>query len=217
MTDARGIAGAGAIALVVTGAHAAYRSWPVTQGTEMFVPAAVVRLEGGQGLVAVQLPVARIELDVPHTPPAVHDSFASVQRIGEWWVADGGARANGRRLRGRPLYLQLAPGPPLWAGGPGEMRPSTVSDAPVSGAINLAGTVTSVREDGYIWLDFAFAPIAVPRDVASSARPPVSPGPRRTDAGPIPPGADPGVAAVLRVLPSGRSALAGVIVNGTRY
>ena len=97
------------------------------------------------------------------------------------------------------------------------MRPSTVSDALVAGAINLAGTVTSVREDGYIWLDFGFAPIAVPPDVASGARPPVAPGPRRDGAAPIPPGADPGVAAVLRVLPSGRAALDGVIVSGRRY
>lgn len=217
MTGARGIAAAGAIALVVTGAHAGYRSWPVTHGTEICVPAALVSQSADVGLVTVQLPLARIELDVPHTTPAVSETFERVRRIGGWWVTGGAAGANARKLRGRPLYLQLAPGQPLWPGGPVELRPATVSDSVVGGAINLAGTVTSVREDGYVWLDFAFGPIAVPGDVAARARPPVAPGPRGNRTGPIPPAADPGVAAVLRVLPSGRAALVGVIVNGTRY
>lgn len=217
MTVARGIAAAGAIALVVTSAHACYRSWPITHGTEICVPAAIVSQPADVALVAVQLPLARIELDVPHTTPAVSDTFERVRRVGGWWVTGGGAAANARNLRGRPLYLQLTPGQPLWPGGPVEMRPSTVSDSVVSGAVNLAGTVTSVREDGYVWLDFMFRWITVPKDVAAHARPFVAPGPRGNRTGPIPPAADPGVEAVLRVLPSGRAALVGVIVNGTRY
>lgn len=51
------------------------------------------------------------------------------------------------------------------------MRAATVSDALVDGAINVAGIVVVVREDGYVWLDFSFGPIAVPGDVASHARP----------------------------------------------
>lgn len=195
MTDARGIAAAGVIALVVTGAHAAYQSWPAARGTEICVPATLVRRPVDMGMAEVRLPFSRIALDVPHTAPAITETFEPVQRTGEWWIAGGGARANARRLRGHPLYLQLAPGQPLWAGGPVEMRASTVSDALVPGAVNLAGTVTLVREDGYIRLDFAFAPMAVPPNVAADAR----------------------VAAVLRVLPSGRATLVGVIVNGTRY
>jgi hypothetical protein len=75
------------------------------------------------------------------------------------------------------------------------MRASTVSNALVPGAINLAGIATSVNDDGYITLDFALGPVAVPSHAA----------------------ADAGVVAILRVLPSGRATLAGVIVNGTRY
>ena len=97
------------------------------------------------------------------------------------------------------------------------MKVATVSDAVVSGAINLASTVRRVREDGYLWLDFPFGLIGVPRDVAARARSPVTPGPRASTPEPMPPAADPGVFAVLRVLPSGRAALAGLIVNGTRY
>jgi hypothetical protein len=217
VTGARGIAAAGAIAMIVTTAHAAYRSWPVTHGTEICVPAAMVSQPAGPTLVAIQLPLARIELDVPHTTPAPGDTFEPVRRVGGWWVAGGSAGTNARRLRGRPLYLQLAPGKPLWPGGPVEMGAATVSDTLVGGAINLAGTVTSVREDGYVSLDFSFGPIAVPRDVALHARPFVAPGPRGARTGPLPPATDPDVAAVLRVLPSGRAALVGVIVNGTRY
>jgi hypothetical protein len=217
VTGARGIAAAGAIALVVTGSHTAYRSWPVRHGTEVCLPAALVRQSAALALVAVRLPLARIELDVPHTRPAVGEPFEPLRRIGDWWAAGGSAGTNARRLRGRPLYLQLTPGRPLWTGGPDEMRASTVSDGLVGGAINLAGLVSSVREDGYLWLDFSFGPIAVPPAVAAAARPFTDPGPRPTAAGPILPATDPGVAAVLRVLPSGRAALVGVIVNGTRY
>ena len=216
MTDARGIAAAGAIALVVTGAHAAYRAWPVRNGTELCVRAAMVRLPDTT-LVAVQVPLARIAIDVPHTTPAPSDTFEPVRVIGTWWVTGESAVATARRLRGRPLYLQLRPGPPLWTGGPVDMRLSTVSDSIVSGAINLAGRVTSVREDGYIWLDFAVGPSAAPPDVAARARPAAPAGPRGSRTGPIPPASDPDVAAVLRVLPSGRAALVGVIVNGSRY
>jgi hypothetical protein len=195
MTDARGIVAAGVIALVVTGAHAGYRSWPVARGTEICVPATLVRQPGDLGLAEVRLPFSRIALDVPHTTPASTETFEPVRRAGEWWIAGGGAGANARRLRGRPLYLQLVPGQPLWTGGPVDMRASTLSDALMPGAVNLAGRVTLVREDGYIRLDFAFAPMAVPASVPADAR----------------------VAAVLRVLPSGRATLVGVIANGTRY
>ncbi|HYT65839.1 MAG TPA: hypothetical protein VEL51_05445 [Vicinamibacterales bacterium] len=74
------------------------------------------------------------------------------------------------------------------------MRASTVSDVRVDGTVNLAGIVTGAS-DGYLWVDFSHGTIAVPGRVA----------------------ADTPVFAVLRVLPSGRSGLSGVIVNGTRY
>jgi len=196
MTGARGIVAAAAIAIAVTGAHAAYRSWPVTHGTEIVVPATLVRLPFEPRLSGVQLPFARIALDVPHPSPVDGGPFEPVPRLGAWWKPAGAdTRANARRLRGRPLYLQLAQGPPLWTGGPVEMRPVTISDALVDGAVNLAGLVTSVRESGYVWLDFSLGPIAVPGDTPKDAR----------------------ASAVLRVLPSGRATLAGVIVNGTRY
>jgi hypothetical protein len=217
VTDPRGIVAAGAIALCATGAHAAYSSWPAVRGTEIVVPAALVRQPVNMALVEVRLPLARIALDVPHTAPPAGDPFEPVRRTGEWWAAGDGTRSHAQRLRGRPLYVQLSPGEPLSPGGPSTMRASTACDAAVSGAINVAGTVISVREDGYLWLDFGFAPIAVPSDVAANARPYVPPGPRRVDAGPILPAADAGVAAVLRVLPSGRVALVGVIVGGNRY
>jgi hypothetical protein len=58
----------------------------------------------------------------------------------------------------------------------------------------------------------------VPREVEANARPLFVPGPPRdAEAAPPPPAADPGVFAVLKVLPSGRAALTGVIVKGARY
>lgn len=217
MSGARGIIVAGLVAIGVTGSHALYRVWPATAGTEICVPAALVNQPTDLGLVAVQLPFARIELDVPHTAPAAGDTFERVPRIGEWWTVGGDVTANARRFRGRSLYLQLTAGQPIWPGGPVEMRPSTVSDSAVAGATNLAGIVANLREDGYVWLDFSFGWIAVPKDVAAKARPFAPPRPRNDVTAPAPPATDPGVFAVLRVLPSGRAALVGVIVNGARY
>ena len=218
MSGARGILAAGLVAVAVTGAHGLYRSWPVTHGTEICVPAALFRQPVQVGVVQVRLPLARIALDVPHTAPAVTEAFESVRHIGGWWIAGGDAHANARALRGRELYLQLTAGQPVFAGGPVGMRPVTVSDAAVEGAVNLAGTVSGVREDGYLWLDFSIGWIAVPREIESSARPVNAPVPRTGEAGGVAaPAADPGVYAVMRVLPSGRAALVGVIVRGTRY
>lgn len=216
MTDTRGILIAGALALIVTASHATYRTWPARHGTEIIVPAAIHAQAAGLAMVSIELPLSRIELDVPHRTPAVTETFARVGLVGTWWTADGDDKANRRRLTGRPLYLQLTPAGPTRPGGPVAVQPSTASDQPVAGAVNLATTVMRVREDGYLWLGFPFGPIGVPHEVAMHARPPTPPRPRLADATPLP-AADPGVYAVLRVLPSGRAALVGVIVNGARY
>lgn len=216
MSSARGILAAGLVAIMTTSAHALYRSWPVTHGTEIVVPAALFGQPADVAMVGVGLPLARLELDVPHTAPAITETFEPVRRIGGWWTTEGEKGVNQKKRHGRPLYLQLTAGQPLWPGGPAAMLPATVSDTVVDGAINLAGVVARVREDGYVWLDFPFGLVGVPRDVAAHARPLV-PSPRVSATGQIPPAADPGVFAVLRVLPSGRAALVAVIVNGTRY
>lgn len=218
MTGPRGILVAGAIAIAVTGAHGTYRAWPAAYGTEIHIPAALMRLPGDLGLVSVQLPLTRLALDVPREQPPSGESFEAVRRIGHWWTDNAPAGANRRRLRGHPLYVQLLPGSPLWPGGPVQMRGSTVSDGPVEGSINLAGIVTGVSDDGSVWVDFSFGPIAVPNEVAAAARSLTRDDERRPATGlSTQPATDPGIAAVLRVLPSGRAALTGVIVNGKRY
>lgn len=90
--------------------------------------------------------------------PARSRSSSAARTRSIWWGTGGDPRANSRRLRGRALYVQLTPGPALWPEGPAEMRASTVSATPVSGAVILAGIVTSVPEEGYVRLDCAFAP-----------------------------------------------------------
>lgn len=215
MSGLWGVAAAGVFAVVVAGGHALYRSWPFTHGTEILVRAALVRQPTLTGVVRVAVPLERIALDVPHTSPAVTEAFTPVRRIGGWWVGNGDARANARARRGRPLYLQLTGGEPVWPGGPPDMRPVTVSDVRVPGAVNVAGIVTRVREDGYVWLEYHFGWLVVPSAVEARARPGREQ--RGPGTGPMSLAADPGVFAVLRVLPSGRAALAGIIVDGTRY
>jgi hypothetical protein len=194
VTSARDIAIAAAVALAVTGGHAAYQIWPLARGTEITAPASLIRGGTPAGYAAVRLTFARIALDVPHAPPAPKEPFQALPRAGNWWTSGGVARVNAIALRGRPLYVQLTPTQPQTPDRPVDTQPSTVSDRPAAGAINVAGTVTTVRDDGYVELDFGFAPLPVPVSVP---------------AGPA--------AAILRVLPSGRAVLVGVVVNGTRY
>jgi hypothetical protein len=215
VTRVRGVVVAGTFAIAVTGAHALYRSWPAAHGTEILVRAALVRQPSLAGVVRVAVPFDRIALDVPHTSPAVTESFEPVRPIGAWWIRDGDPRANARARRGRLLYLQLTAGQPVSPGGPAVMRPVTVSDVVVPGAINVAGTVTQVREDGYVWLEYPFGWVPVPSTVEARARP--ERGRDHHDGEVTPPATDSGVFAVLRVLPSGRAALVGVVVDGTRY
>ena len=188
MTGPRGVVAAAAIALIVTGAHAAFRAWPAAHGVEVLVPATLERQAAAPGYARVRLRCDRIALDVAHGPPAVTETYEPMRRIGGWWVSGGDAHANMRRLRGHRLYLQLI-------GEAANVHAATVSDAPVPGAVNLAGTVTDVREDGYLRMDFSFAPIAIPATVRD---------------GPA--------TAVLSVLPSGRATLSGVVASdGVRY
>lgn len=216
MSRARSLLMAGAFAAIVTASHAAYRWWPASRGTEIVVPAAMYSQDDDVPMIRVELPLSHIELDVRHTMPVVTEPFERVRHTGTWWATGQSGPVNARALRGRAVYLQLAAGPLLWPGGPPAMYPASVSDRPVAGAVNLAATVERVREDGYLWLRFPFGLIPVPRDIAAHARSRKEPFPRPTDAAPPPP-FDPGVYAVLRVLPSGRATLTGLIVNGTRY
>lgn len=110
------------------------------------------------------------EIIVPASlvPLPVNDRLVDVR------LAAGRVRGDARALRGRKVRIELAPG------------------------LSIAGSAISTREEGYVRLDFGFAPVALP-------------------AGVVPPPADTSANAVLLVLPSGRAVLTGVIVNGTRY
>ena len=216
MTGARGILAAGLVAVAATSAHAVYRSWPAAYGVEICVTAALYRQPADVPIVGVGLPLERLELDVVHVPPAVAEPFERVRAVGDWWKA-GTRKDVNASLRGRRVYIQLTAGQPLWPGGPVQMRPDTVSDTVVAGAVNLEATVARARDDGYLWLLFPFGVIPGPGDVAAHARPPAGAQPRSSQTGVDMPASDPGVFAVLRVLPSGRSALVAVIVNGQRY
>jgi hypothetical protein len=91
-----------------------------------------------------------------------------------------------------------------------------VSDTRIAGATNLAGHVMRVDERGRLWLTFGSHQMMVPSEVAARAKPfDVVRAPNR------PPAAtgrssDPGTFAIVRVLPSGRAVLAGLIVDGKR-
>jgi hypothetical protein len=192
----------------------------VWRGVEIYLPTAMFPPDPGmRGVVRIDLPAERIVLDVPH--PAneqIFEPFEPVTLGGDVRAADDGA-AIARRLRGHLLFVQLQPDRPMWSDGPPSMRPSTVSDVVVPGVTNLAAVLTRIDEDGHLWLDAGSHVFPVPADVAQRARPRLDGVPVDRNGRPMAMrrGLDPGVFAVLKVLPSGRSALVALIVDGKRY
>jgi hypothetical protein len=212
---------AGLTALSLTGAHAVYRGWPARLGVEIYVPVSMYPAgEGDSGAarsIGIDIPAERLRFDVPRAdnePQA--ELFQSVRLAGALPVSGGEGEGRVPRLRGRDLFVQVEPNEPLWPDGPMSVRPVSVSDARIAGATNLAGHVTRQDERGRIWLTFGSHELTVPAAIAARAKPlDVRRAPNR------PPAAmgrepDPGTFAIFRVLPSGRAALTGLVVDGKR-
>lgn len=195
---------AGLSALVLIASHAVYRAWPRWYGTELYLPAAVYPVDPTSlGYVRVDVAAERLRLGVPGGLGEQQTKlFQSVRGIG------GVSRGN--------VFVQLEPDQSLWPHGPVAMRPVSVSETRVAGATNLAGHVTRVDEAGRVWLTFGSHQLPVPPDVVTRAKPlEVIREPNRSPAAKSRP-PDPGTFAIFRVLPSGRAAIAGLIVAGRR-
>lgn len=219
------LGGLAALGLIV--AHAAYRVWPNRHGVEIYLPASLYPAEpAGLGYVLLDLPAERLRLEVPDGPLAVPlqnaatepkaELFQPVRRAGAERESVGQRQASVSGLRGRDLFVQLEPDRPVWPDGPASLRPVSVSDVRITGATNLAGHVIRVDEGGRLRLTFGSHQMPVPPDVGARAkaldivREPNRPPTARGRA------ADPGTFAIFRVLPSGRAALAGLLVDGKR-
>lgn len=206
---------AGVFAMLLIASHFAYRAWPAWRGVEVYVPVAIVpSVPARAGYIRLDVPAERVRIEAAHPEDAVpREPFETVRRIGDWWGPPGQTDVSAWRLRGRRLFVRLQPAEAMWPGGPQWMRATEVSDMPGASAMNVAATV---RRVGRLWLSFGSHELVVPPGVAARARARITV--REPGRGPVMVGraADPGVFAVLRVLPSGRAALAGLIVDGAR-
>lgn len=204
---------AGLVALALVVSHLAYRAWPGWFGTEIYLPVSMHPVNPPSfGNVGIDFPAERLRLDVPRgASEAPAELFQLVHGAGF-----GIEAAAVRRMRGHDLFVQLEPDQPLSPAGPVSMRPVGLSHTPIAGVTNVAGRVTRVETDGRLWLNFGSHQLPVPPDIAGRARPlEIIREPYR-----LPEvksrAADPGTFAILRVLPSGRAVLAGLIVDGRR-
>jgi uncharacterized membrane-anchored protein len=145
----------GALCLGVLGGMLVRHAWPLWAGETIYLkvrpvdPRDLFRGEYvtlGYGLDSLRL---RGVEEPSAGPEPASQTAPDVDVVGDW--VPPGWELN--RLRDRRLYVQLRAEPSTTQGVPQSYVPVSVSDAPVDGAVNLAGRVASTR-NGTIWLRY---------------------------------------------------------------
>ena len=196
MTRRARIIGAGAAVLAIAAGLWLYLLWPRWYGTEVLLPVDLSVQPGGDGGVSASYPGSRLQLDVTNTLAAggrTQVARVDVRSIGVVWDSRHAPRDEAARVRNRIVYLQLKPSGQTSSTGEALMRPVSISTTPVPDAVNLRVQVGYANTAGQIDVDIAGG--RLPLD----ARQPLE-----------------HAAAILKVLPSGRHALVGIMTDGTR-
>jgi hypothetical protein len=126
-----------AVCLAILSGMMVLHAWPLWTGQAAILPATPIDprdLFRGE-FVRLNTPATALVVTTGVTPTP--EGSVVVRPLGDWWSAtpsDYGARF--LALRGKPVYVQLER-----RDGTGEHHPVTVSDRPVSGALNLRGRV----------------------------------------------------------------------------
>ena len=196
MTLRARIIGAGGVVLAAATGVWLFLQWPRWYGTEVLLPIDVIAQPGVSASAMASYPDSHLQLDVAHTLAAAGPADVArvdVRSIGVVWDSRREPRDEAARIRNRTVYLQLKPsgtvastGEPLW-------HPASISTTRVADAINLRVRVIGANPAGQLDVDIA------------GGRLPLAAGQSRQRA-----------AAILKVLPSGRHALVGIITNGGR-
>jgi hypothetical protein len=140
---------------------------------------------------ALDWPSGRVLLAIPNaeaddSPIPAHE----VREIGPVWPATTNPVRGARLMHGRTLYLQVERRATA-EGGSALAEPVSISTTPVAGATNLRVRVTKATPSGRLYLAIGPGVYPAPSTLAPDAL----------------------TAAVLRVLPSGRFAMVGLVAR----
>ena len=186
-----------AAALAVATGMWLYGQWLAWFGQEILVPiAAGNRGNPGQNVIA-HYPDARLHLETSHTFATSGKQEVpriEVRSIGVVLDDSVDASRQSSNLRTRVVYLQMKPDETPARQISGVWKPVSVSLTPVPGAFNLQASVRSV--DGAGNIDVSYAPDQLPLQRL--------------------PADNQHMAGILKVLPSGRAALVGLIAGNQR-
>jgi hypothetical protein len=197
MTLRARIIAAGLIVLAIVGGLKVYLLWPRWYGTEVLLRITLGARGGSEGVVAY-FPDSRLRLDATNTQAAngkVEGALVEVRSLGVVWDSHHAPAEEAGRIRNRSVYLQLKFADTRAATGEALSRPVTISTTLVPGVLNLRVEVTSANTAAEINVGITGAGAFLP----------LKPGTAIDHA-----------SAILRVLPSGRHALVGVIAGGAR-
>lgn len=189
------IATAAVLVMAIASGVWLYLLWPRWYGTEVLLPVTLGVRNGGGDVIA-SYPDSRLRLDATNTQAVdskTENAQVDVRSVGVVWDSHNNPVEETSRLRNRIVYLQLKPtdkkstsGEPLW-------RAVTISTTLVPDALNLRVEVSDTNPSARIMVNIAGGRLPITKEMA------VSP-----------------AAAILKVLPSGRHAIVGVITGGQR-
>ena len=197
MTLRARIIAASLIVLAIVGGLKLYLSWPRWYGTEVLLPV-TLGVHGNGGIITASYPDSRLRLDATNIQAAsakIEVALIDVRSLGVVWDSRHEPALEAGRIRNRTVYLQLKTIGTTAATGEALSHVATISTTLVPGVINLRVEVTNANASAQITVGIA----------GSNTILPLKPG-AALDHG----------AAILRVLPSGRHQLVGVIAGGVR-
>jgi hypothetical protein len=168
-----------------------YIAWPEWFGAEIRVDAILGLPDRHTSRTALDWPSGRVLLTIPHAE--ADDSpmpFHEVRQIGPVWPATSDPLRGARLMHGRTLYLQVERRASA-EGGSALAEPVSISTTPIAGATNLRVHVTRATPSGRMYLVLGPSVYPAPSTLAPDAL----------------------TAAVLRVLPSGRFTMVGLVAR----
>lgn len=183
-------AAAVAIFLIASGAWL-YQLWPRWYGAEVLLPVTLGTPRSGADVIAT-FPDSHLRLDA-ETLEVSDTVRVDVRSIGVVWDSRNDPTAEASRIRNRTVYLQMTTTDKKSGTGEALWHPVSISTTLVPDVVNLRVEVRESNRAGFIDVDIAGGRVPLQKSLVASP-----------------------AAAILKVLPSGRHAIVGVIVNNTR-
>ena len=188
---------AGAAVLMMVAVLWVFLQWPRWYGTEIHVPVRLDVASGAPDMSWAHFPDSRVQLDATHVlPPPARPRPGSDQEsprinlrsIGVVWNSANDPTEESFRLHNMTVYLQMERDDER-----GVWHPVSISTALVPGATNIRTRINYANASGHVDVDL------------DALRVPLSADGKRQSS-----------SAILKVLPSGRHALVGIVIGGER-